>query len=94
MYIIHEENHDCLCVAESLDRAVLWLIKNHWLDGLTMGIDENDSEYQVKDIIKGSDKNEYLIFSYLAKLCRKDGIKAVLEWLEQFGFYFNDIEVA
>lgn len=94
MYIVHEENHDCLCVAESIGKGVLWLIKNKWLDGDTIGIDEDDNEYQVKDIVKGSDKNAFLIFNYILKLHHKDGLKTVLEWLEGFGFYFNEIEVA
>ena len=94
MYIIHEENHSCLCVAESLGKGVLWLITNDWLDGDTVGIDENDNEFQVKDIVKGSDKNKFLIFNYVLKLHYKDGTEAVLEWLESFGFHFHDIEVA
>lgn len=94
MYIIHEENHGALCVAENLGEGVLWLIKNKWLDGNTVGIDENDNEYQVKDIIKGADINLHLIMRYLIKLEKKDGMKAVLEWLEGFGIYFSEIEVA
>lgn len=94
MWIIHEENHDCLCVAERLGEGINWLIKNDWLDGNTVGIDKEDNEYQIKDIVKGSDENKYCIFSYLTQLCAKDGVEAVLEWLERFGFYFGEIEVA
>lgn len=94
MYLVREENHDALCVAENLGKGVLWLIKNDWLNGNTIGVDEDDNEYQVKDIIKGSDENEFLIFNYILKLHYKDGLRAVLEWLEGFGFYFNEIEVA
>ena len=94
MYLIREENHDALCVAENLGKGVLWLIKNDWLNGNTIGVDEDDNEYQVKDIVKGSDENEFLIFNYILKLHYKDGLGAVLEWLEEFGFYFCEIEVA
>lgn len=94
MWIINEENHDALCVAENLGKGILWLIKNKWLDGNTIGIDEDGNEYQVKDIIDGTDKTPYLIMCYLIKLEKKDGMRAVLEWLEQFGLYFSDIEVA
>ena len=94
MYIIHAENQSCLCVAESLGKGVLWLIKNDWLNGLTIGVDEDDNEYQVKDIVKDADKTPYLIMCYLIKLEKKDGMRAVLGWLEDFGFYFNEIEVA
>ena len=94
MYLVREENHDALCVAENLGKGVLWLIKNNWLNGNTIGIDEDDNEYQIKDIVKGADKTPYLILCYLIKLGKKDGMKAVLEWLEDFGFYFSEIEVA
>ena len=94
MYLIREENHDALCVAESLAKGVLWLIKNDWLNGNTIGVDEDDNEYQVKDVVKGSEENKFFIFNYFIKLCRKDGMKAALEWLEEFGFYFYEIEVA
>ena len=94
MYLVREENHDALCVAENLGKGVLWLITNDWLNGDTIGVDEDDNEYQMKDIVKDSDKNKYLIFAYYVRLCRKDGMKAVLEWLEGFGFYFCEIEVA
>lgn len=94
MYIIHEENQSCLCVAENIEKGIMWLIKNDWLNGLTIGVDEDDNEYQMKDIVKDSDRNKYLIFAYFVKLCRKDGMRAVFEWLEGFGIYFNEIEVA
>lgn len=94
MYLVREENHDALCVAKNLGKGVLWLIENKWLDGNTIGIDENDNEYQIKDIIKDADKTPYLIMCYLIQLEEKDGVRAVLEWLEGFGFYFNEIEVA
>lgn len=94
MYIIHEENHDCLCVAETVGKGVLWLIKNDWLNGNTIGVDEWGVEFEVKDVVKDSDENKFFIFNYFIKLCRKDGMRASLEWLEEFGFYFNEIEVA
>ena len=94
MYLVREENHDALCVAEDLGKGVLWLITNDWLNGDTIGVGEDNNEYQMKDIVKDSDRNKYLIFAYYVKLCNKDGMRAVLEWLEGFGFYFNEIEVA
>lgn len=94
MYLVKEENHGALCVAENLGKGVLWLIKNDWLNGNSIGVDEDDNEYQIKDIIKGSDENEFLIFNYILKLHYKDGLRTVLEWLEGFGFYFSEIEVA
>ena len=90
MYIIHEENHDCLCVAESIEKGVMWLINNDWLNGFTVGINEEDNEYYLVDVIG----EEETIFGYVIKLLNKDGIRTVLEWLEQFGIYFNEIEVA
>lgn len=94
MWIINEENHDALCVAENLGKAVMWLVTSDWLTGDTIGIDEDDNEYTVASIVKGSDEDKFLISEYLLKLCHKDGVRAVLEWLEQFGFYIHDIEVA
>ena len=90
MYIIHEENHSCLCVAENIEKGVMWLINNDWLNGLTIGIDEECNEYYLVDVIGERET----IFGYVIKLLNKDGIKAVLEWLENFGFHFETIDVA
>lgn len=92
MYIIHEENYDCLCVCEDIYKGIYWLIKNKWISLKTEGIDENDNVFQIKDII--NEEKDFDIWFYLFKLGRKDGTRAVLEWLEQFGFYFHEIEVA
>ena len=94
MWIVKEENYGALCVAENLGKAVMWLVTSDWLTGGTIGIDEDDNEYTVASIIKGSDEDKFLISEYLLKLCHKDGVRAVLEWLGQFGFYIYDIEVA
>ena len=94
MYIIHEENHNNLCVAENLGKGIIWLIKNDWLDGNSETWNENDEVCQLKDIVKGADKNPYEILGYLIKLGQKDGMVAVIEWLEDFGIYFREIEVA
>lgn len=95
MYIIHEENHDCLCVAETLGQGVLWLIKNDWLSWNTIGVDENDLEFLLESKIKGNVKEDpYLILAHLINLSVYNGIDAAFEWLEQFGIYFNKIEVA
>lgn len=94
MYIIHEENHSCLCVAENLGKGIIWLIKNKWLHGGLESCNENDEVYQLKDIVKGADENPYNILGYLIKLGHKDGTDTVLEWLESFGIYFSEIEVA
>lgn len=94
MYIIHEENHGSLCVAENLGKGILWLIKNDWLNGNLESWNEDDETYQLKDIVKGADKNPYEILGYLIKLGYKDGTGAVIEWLEDFGIYFREIEVA
>lgn len=95
MYIIKEENHGGLCVTESLGKGVMWLIKNDWLDGDLEYYDhDTETEYRIKDIVKGADENPYKIFGYLIKLMAKDGIESAFEWLEHFGFYFSEIEVA
>ncbi len=95
MYLIHEENHSNLCVAENLGQGILWLIKNKWLDADTVGFDyDNSDDYTVGDVVKDAKENPYNILGYLVKLGAKDGMAAVLEWLESFGFYFNEIEVA
>ena len=95
MYIIHEENHDCLCVAETLGQGVLWLIKNNWLSWNTIGVDENGLEFLLETKVKGNVKEDpYLIFAHLINLSVYNGIDAAFEWLEQFGIYFNGIEVA
>ena len=51
-------------------------------------------EILMKDLVKNSDTNPFLIFNYCVELQYKNGIKAVMEFLEKFGFYFNEIEVA
>ena len=95
MYIIHEENHDCLCVAETLGQGVLWLIKNNWLSWNTIGVDENGLEFLLETKVNGNVKEDpYLILAHLVHLSVYNGINAALEWLEQFGIYFNKIEVA
>jgi hypothetical protein len=95
MYIIHEENHDCLCVAETLGQGVLWLIKNDWLSWNTIGVDENGLEFLLETKVKGNVKEDpYLILAHLINLSVYNGIDAAFEWLEQFGIYFNKIEVA
>lgn len=95
MYLVHEENHDCLCVAETLGLGVLWLIKNDWLAWNTIGVDENDSEFLLETKIEGNVKEDpYLILTHLIHLSVYNGIDAAFEWLEQFGIYFNEIEVA
>lgn len=94
MYIIHEENHDCLCVTEQISKGVFWLIQNHWLTSSSIGVNENDEEFTLGDVVPGAKENENLIFFYFVKIYKKDGIKGALEWLESFGFYFNEIEVA
>lgn len=95
MYIIHEENHDCLCVAETLGQGVAWLIKNDWLSWDTIGVDENGLEFLLETKVKGNVKEDpYLILAHLVHLSVCSGIDAAFEWLEQFGFYFNEIEVA
>ena len=90
MYLVREENHDALCVAENIEKGIMWLINNDWLNGLTIGIDVNDNEYYLEDTLG----NEETIFGYAMKLMNKYGMKGVLEWLEGFGFYFSTIEVA
>lgn len=94
MYIIHEENHSCLCVARTVGSGLIWLITNKWLDGNTVGILENGEEIFMKDVVENSDTNPFLIFNYYIELEDKNGIEAVIEFLEKFGFYFNEIEVA
>lgn len=89
MWIVREENHDALCVAENLGKAVMWLIDNQWLNEKTLGI-KDDEEFLLKDILPKGES----ILSFIVKLHYKDGMKAVFEWLEQFGIYFSDIEVA
>lgn len=94
MYVIHEENHSCLCIAEDLCKGILWLIKNDWLNGETIGADENDNDFLLKDTVPKADENKYLIFAYFVELFNNDGKKGVFEFLEKFGIYFNEIEVA
>ena len=57
MYIIHEENHDCLCVAHTVGSGLMWLIMNKWLDGNTLGILENDEENSDNDEKSNKDSN-------------------------------------
>lgn len=33
--VIHEKNHDQICVATNYHYAVKWLIENQWLDDTT-----------------------------------------------------------
>lgn len=94
MYLIHEENHGALCVAENLGKGIIWLIKNDWLHGGLESWNENDETYQIKDIVRGANESPYNILGYLIKLGHKDGTEAVLKWLEDFGIAFREIEVA
>lgn len=94
MYIINEENHSNLCAAEDICVGILWLIRNDWLNGKTIGIDENDNDFLLKDIVPKADENKYLIFAYLMELFNNEGKTGVFNFLEKFGFYFNEIEVA
>lgn len=94
MYLVHEENHSCLCVAEEISKGVFWLIKNDWLTANSVGITEDDKEFTLGDVVPGARENKNLIFFHFVKIYRKDGMKGALGWLESFGFYFNEIEVA
>jgi hypothetical protein len=94
MYIIHEENHSCLCVTEEISKGVFWLIANDWLTADSVGITEDDKEFTLGDVVPGAREKKNLIFFHFVKIYRKDGMKGALEWLESFGFYFNEIEVA
>jgi hypothetical protein len=93
MYIIHEENHSCLCVTEEISKGVFWLIANDWLTADSVGITEDDKEFTLGDVVPGAREKKNLIFFHFVKIYRKDGMKGALEWLESFGFYFNEIEV-
>ena len=94
MYLVCEENHSNLCVTESYGNGIMWLIMNKWLDGGTIGVDEWGVEFEVREIVKGCDEIPFLILSYLIELQSKEGLDAVASWLENFGFYFVEIEVA
>ena len=94
MYLIHEENHSNLCVAENITKGVLWLVTNDWLDGNTVGVDEEGYEFTVKEVLERAGENPLYIYLSLYDLLKEQGESAVLEWLEQFGFYFHEIEVA
>ena len=95
MYIIHEENHSCLCVAENLGKGIMWLIDNDWLDGSRELFNyETCEDCQVKDLVKGAEEDPYLILTHLIDLTAKEGTEAVIEWLENVGFGFHEIEVA
>lgn len=90
MYIISEENHSNLCVARNIVDAILWLILNDWLTPNTEGIDENDETFCVADVVPGSKEDKMIILGYLMDL----EVIAIIEWLEQFGLYIREIEVA
>lgn len=94
MYLIHEENHSNLCVAEDIWKGILWLIRNDWLNGKTVGINENDNEFSLEEIVPEAKRNEYMIFGHLIKVFNDNGKDAVFKFLEYFGIYFEDIEVA
>lgn len=94
MYLIHEENHSDLCVAEDIWKGILWLIRNDWLDGKTVGIDENCNEFDLEELVPAAKENEYMIFGYLIKVFNDHGKDGVFEFLEKFGIYFHEIEVA
>lgn len=90
MYIIHEENHLNLCVARNVIDAILWLVSNDWLTPNTEGVDENDETFCVADVVSGAKEDKMMILQYLMDL----EVIAIIEWLEQFGLYISEIEVA
>lgn len=90
MYIISEENHSNLCVARNIVDAILWLILNDWLTPNTEGVDENDETFCVADVVPSSEEDKMIILGYLMNL----EVIAIIEWLEQFGLYIGEIEVA
>lgn len=94
MYLIHEENHSNLCVANNITTGILWLVTNDWLDGNTVGVDEEGWEFTVGEVLERANENPLYIYLSLYDLFVEQGADAVLEWLEQFGFYFHKIEVA
>ena len=72
-----------------------YVIENDWLDGnREMFNSKTCDDCQIADVVKGAKENPYLIFAYLMELNAKEGIEVVFEWLEDTGFYFNEIEVA
>lgn len=94
MYIIHEENHLNLCVARDVVDAILWLMSNDWLTPDTEGSDEDGETFCVADVVRGSKKDKTMIFHHLMDLTVDSGEMATIEWLEQFGLYVREIEVA
>lgn len=89
MYVIHEENHEDLCVVKEIFHGIIWLIKENWLDYETIGIHEDDTEFTLKDIIPNcEDKETWRISFFFHNKTDKERI----EIMERFGFYFHTID--
>lgn len=92
MWIIKEENHGALCVTEDIPRGIAWLVKNDWLHGGCEAEDLFEGTHTLEGQIGTSDEKEIII--WFVKLLADRGVATTLEILEEYGFYFSDIEVA
>jgi hypothetical protein len=92
MWIIREENHGTLCVSKDIIRGITWLVSNDWLHGGCEAVDLFEEIHTLEEQIGTSDKEEIII--WFVKLLANRGVATTLEILEEYGFYFSDIEVA
>lgn len=92
MFIIDEENHGSLAVANNPLKAIKWLLDEDWLGPLSEAILPDDTEIPMWRYIgftsKKSCTNE-AICSFFAKF----NTEQLKEELEKFGFYFSEITV-
>lgn len=91
MWIVNEENHSGLFVTEDISRGIAWLVNNDWLLGGNEAEDICGNTYTLAEQIGTSDKKE--IITWFVTFLANKGIMSTLSLLEDYGFYFNEIEV-
>jgi hypothetical protein len=91
MWIVNEENHSGLFVTEDIVRGITWLVNNDWLLGRNEAEDIFGNTYTLAEQIGTSDKKE--IITWFTTFLANRGMISTFGLLEDYGFYFNEIEV-
>lgn len=92
MFVINEENHSAIAVVRDPYKAIDWLIENNWIDYGSCGVHENDEEFDLWEVTGYSKEQCKRYPNLIAEYFKKKDLDAMLEELQTFGFYFEDIE--
>lgn len=94
MYLLREDNHGELAVLENPYRAVEWLWKEHWLDAQTdCYVPEKEDSISLFERLGFDSPKKVNHVSLVENYFLSMELKEFFEEMENFGFYFEEIEV-